>query len=96
MPRRLLLEQWFQGCQWWIHWVVSSIPKGIGIAMGNRKILYKDMLASVSTSGVVTVMSLVVKAGPTWKQEGTLSEMTSVMQTNILSPSMEVYWCEGT
>ena len=48
--------------------VVSSVPKGMGSAMGRKMILYEAELARISRRGVGTVMSSGVKAGPTQKQ----------------------------
>ena len=36
-----------------------------------QEILYEAVLVRVSRSGLATMMSSIVKAGPAWKQDGT-------------------------
>ncbi len=75
-------------------WIVVGMAKVLGIVFlmqDRRTIFYKAVLVSVSRSGVVTVMSLVVMVGPERKQEGTSLALTSTMLVNTLAASTEVY-----
>lgn len=75
--------------------VASSMLKGMEIAMSRRTILYEAMLVSVSMSGVATVMSPVVKAGPAQKKEGMSLVLTSMRQVNTLAVLINVYLAHG-
>ena len=73
----------------------DSMPKGMGSAMGRRTILFKVVLACVSRSGVATVMSPIVKAGPMQKWKGTSPTLMSVMQAKTLACQRRCILCTG-
>ena len=70
---------------------VSPIPKGMGMAVGKRTILYEAVGDSMSVSVVVAVMSFLVKAGPERKHPGMSPRSVLTMQASILATSTDVY-----
>ena len=73
-----------------VPFAVSSMPNGMGKAVGIRTILQVAIGDRVLVTTVVMVMLLTVKVGPEHNHPRMISELVSTIQTNILAALMEV------